>query len=121
MAARHDLVVYQGDDHTWPLVLSNIDSTQDPAVKTPFDLTGWTLLGHVRQSYADDDKSVDAEFTFDVTDAPNGAVTMSLDRDSTSTLSGRYKWDLEAQRTSDGYRTTLLFGNLKVRKEVTRE
>jgi hypothetical protein len=122
MAAIKNLDVYQGDDHTWPLRLQSVDRT-DPLnpIYTPFNLNGYTLLAHIRTAYADDAQVITANMTFQVTDADAGEVNMILNSESSATLSGRYKWDLEATRTADDYITTLLFGVIKAQKEVTRE
>lgn len=122
MAEKKDLLVYQGDDHTWPLTIRSVDRT-DPLhpVYTPYDLDDYTLVSHIRLDYADDDRTVDAEMTFVTTDANNGRANMILDSESSAMLTERYRWDLQLVRNADDYVTTLLYGIVKVQKEVTRE
>lgn len=121
MAAKKDLLVYQGDDHTWFLRLRHADLT-DPLnpVYTPVDLTAYTLLSHIRQDYADVDTTVDAAFEFQITDAAAGEVNMFLSSEQTALMRGRYRWDLQMARITDDYITTLLYGIIRVRSEVTR-
>ena len=122
MAAKKDLTVYQGNDHTWPLRIRSVDNT-DPEnpVYTPYDLNDYTLRAQIRADYADVDDTVDASFSFQITDAAAGEANMILSSEDSSILtSTRYKWDLEIVRASDDYITTLLYGAIKVIKEVTR-
>lgn len=122
MAAKKDLLIFQGDDHTWTLTIRHVDRS-DPLnpVYTPYNLDDYTLASHIRADYADEDTTVDAEMIFDVVDAAAGVVNMVLDSESSSMLSGRYRWDLQIVRNADDYVTTLLYGVLKVQQEVTRE
>lgn len=121
MAAKWDLTVYQGDDHTWPIRLRHVDLTdpQNP-VYTPFDLTGYSFASHIRQDYADVDDTVDASFSFQVVDAANGEILMILPSEQTAPMAGRYRWDFQIVRDVDDYITTLLYGAIKVQSEVTR-
>lgn len=121
MAAVKDLTVYQGDDHTWPLRLQSVDkSDPDNWVYTPFNLSGYTLLAHIRPTYADDTTVLSANMTFQITDAAAGELNMILASESSRQLSGRYRWDLQATRTADDYVVTLLYGAIKAQKEVSR-
>jgi hypothetical protein len=121
MAAKKDLLIYQGDDHTWPLRLQSVDRT-DPAnpVYTPFDLNDYTLVAHIRTTYADDSADVAANMTFQITDAASGEANMILSSEESVKLAARHKWDLQIVRNSDDYITTLMFGSIKPQKEVTR-
>jgi hypothetical protein len=122
MAAVKDLLVYQGDDHTWPLRLQHVDKTDpDNWIYTPFDLTEYNLVAQIRPAYADDTTTIIASLTFQVIDAANGEVNMILSSEDAKKLAGRYRWDCQIVRIMDDYITTLLFGAVKSQKEVTRD
>jgi hypothetical protein len=117
-AAKKDLSVYQGDDHSWPMTIQRrIDAT----TVVPFDLAGHTLSAQIRADVADLDATIDASFTFQITDEAGGKFVMILPSESTEAMDlPRYKWDLQITRDADDYIVTLAYGSIVMTKEVTR-
>jgi hypothetical protein len=107
---RADLCVYQGDDYSVIVVVSNPDGT-------PADLTGHTARAQIRRGPADTNETVDATITATIV-SPN--ITLAMSHTETATLtSGGYAWDLELTYPS-GVVKTILQGKVNVSLEVTR-
>jgi hypothetical protein len=108
-ATREDLSVYQGDDQSWTVTVRNQDGT--PAV-----ITGFTARAQIRRGVADSDPVVVAEMAASIA---SPVVNLSLTHIQTSTMSGRYVWDLQLTSPT-GEVTTILAGNVNAKAEVTR-
>jgi len=105
--ANHD--IYQGDDYAADVTVTLEDGT-------PADITGYTAQAQVRLAVADVDPVVVATFA---TDVQSPQVFLSLTHDQTKVMSGRYVWDLQLV-DAGGIVTTILYGNVSVKAEVTR-
>jgi hypothetical protein len=107
--ARSDLALYQGD--TWMLRVDFED-----ADASPLDVSACSFRVQIRQTTA---SAVLAAPAVDVSDAATGTVRFSLTDVETAALSDRAVWDLE-QTDGDGIVTTLVYGQVRTGREVTR-
>lgn len=105
-----DLFLYQGADFVAVVTVENEDGT-------PVDITGWTARAQIRRDVADLDATVAAELTATV-ESPN--VKLSLLKDVTRELCGRYVWDLDLD-SPDGACWPVMSGKVLVTQEVTRD
>lgn len=110
MPDKVNLEIYQGDSFAAIVTVYNIDGSVA-------DITGYTAQSQIRSDVADEDPTVEVEITALVS---SPTVTLNIPKTATVDLAGCYVWDL--QLTSDtGEITTILYGNVKVTQEVTRE
>jgi hypothetical protein len=118
--AVKDLEVYQGDDEVWPMRLSHPPVGQAPA--EPITLVGYTFRAQARARSADSDAGGPplATFTVRVTDAAQGMFQVELPASESIKLTANCRWDLEMVHESTGDKRTLLVGDVKVTREVTR-
>jgi hypothetical protein len=122
MAANLDLTIYQGATFEKNLTLKVADGT-------PFDLTGYTGRGQIRERHSSAD--VLGEFTIDIdADPTTGALTISMTAEDTADISvasaltlnrtyARYVYDIEIYKIDRVIR--LIQGAVLVYPEVTRE
>ena len=103
--------IYQGDDYAATVTVFQGDGT------TPADLTGYTARAQIRRQVADQEPTVIADLTAAI--AGGNIVSLSLNRNITATLAGRYVWDLELIAAA-GTVTTIIGGPVAVTQEVTR-
>ena len=109
MASQGNLTLYQGDDYSVYVVVTNADGT-------PADITGYTAKAQIRRDVADEARRVEVEIAASVA-SPN--VNLSIPHAQTQALTGSYVWDL--QLTSPGGQImTILAGAVIVTREVTR-
>lgn len=100
-----DLLLYAGDDFY-------IDVTVVDAAGNPIDLTGATAQSQIR----DDSDAIVGEF---VASVHTDTVRLYLDSVTTAALPAAANWDV--QITDDqAIVTTLAYGRVRIRKEVTR-
>jgi hypothetical protein len=106
-----DLMIYQGDDYT--AVVTVTDGTN-----TPPDLTGYSAQAQMRQGPADANPDVVVEITATIN--PPNQIQLSIPHDITSKLSHPlYVWDL-ALTAPNGSVETILHGWAQMTREVTR-
>lgn len=102
---NYDIELYQGDSFSVDLDF-------------PFSLVGYNLLAQIR-AYSGAALIIDT-FTFDITDAAAGKVTMSLTSQQVEKLPMRAIWDLQITSDSDAnYQHTYLKGSVLTEREVT--
>lgn len=112
-AGTHDIVIDQGA--RWSLALTWQDSEG-----TPINLTGYTIAGQVRTTFADLDGELLADMVPTVISAADGQLELSIPTAVTVDMpAGSWRWDLEVGPTG-GEVSRLLMGRALVRAEVTR-
>jgi len=95
---------------------ANIDVTD--ADGDPLVLTGYTVAGQVRKSFA---SSTFTAFTSSVSNATGGTIQIVLSPTQTGTFkAGRYVYDVEITKTSTGEVTRVIEGQIEVTPGVTR-
>jgi hypothetical protein len=109
MADRADLVIYQGDDYAGIVLVTN---TLPPETV----IAGYTAKAQIREDIADAAGPVVVEI---VTSVASPLINLSIPRSQTLGLCGDYLWDLEVTSPEDQV-TTLLYGDVHVKPEVTR-
>lgn len=83
------------------------------------DVSAWTFAGQVRADPDDPDPPL-AEFTFDLADAEQGTIELTLAAADTETFTTRFvAYDIQATTDEDQVRT-ILFGRLNIIPDVTR-
>lgn len=107
-----NITTYQGDTMSIGLVFRD-------SLGNPLDVTGWTFLAHILDTFADDTVVAPVVIDCTVTDGPNGAVTMTLTSPASTPLDGPYVYDLQGTEPGGDVRTYLA-GALTVEPEVTR-
>jgi hypothetical protein len=107
--AQADLHVYQGSDYPATVEVFNEDGSAA-------DLTGYTAKAQVRRDIADKCADVAAEIVVNIQPP---LIHLSIPREVTETLCGRYVWDLDLI-DSAGAVTTIMAGKVIVTQEVTR-
>lgn len=107
---RQDLSIYQGDDYSAVVSVSNADGA-------PADLTGYSAAAQVRRKPADLSAEVAAEFAVTI-QSPH--ILLSLTHEETLVLSGVYVWDLQLTAIADGAVMTIMAGQARISQEVTR-
>jgi hypothetical protein len=110
MAVLSNLSVDQGSDFSAEVVVE--DSTGDTA-----NLTGYTGAGQIRKTYT---SSTKVDFGVVVTNATNGLLTLTLANAVTNAMkAGRYVYDVEITKTSNGEKTRVVEGQLIINPGVT--
>lgn len=107
-----DIKAYQGD--TLVVVMTFKDEIGDPK-----DLTDYVFEAHILDTVADDSVSLPVVMSPELTDPPNGVVTLTVESSSTEPLNGAYVYDVQATDPNGNVRTYLA-GNLTFEGEVTR-
>ena len=110
MPSNANLEIYQGDDYSAIVTVSN-------GTSMPPDLTGYTPRAQIRVGPADTNPQVVAEI-ITVLDLPN-LISLSIPNAITVKLAGQYVWDLQLIDPS-GITSTILAGGVAVTREVTR-
>ena len=111
MAIYSNLVIDQGS--TFSADIDVTDSNGDPLV-----LTGYTVDGQIRKSYA---STTAVDFSGSVYSESNGTVRIALTATQTNNMkAGRYVYDVEITKTSTGEITRIVEGQIEVRPGVTR-
>jgi len=108
------LVLHQGDD--WEETFAFRHKSDPPG--TYWDLTGWSGTCHIRDSYADDDDTVEPLAVLTCTPSTAG-MTVFLSSGQAATLPKRCRWELELTNPA-GRRRTWLRGPVTVNREVAR-
>jgi hypothetical protein len=109
MPSAANLAIYQGDDYAAVVTVSG-GSTQP-------DISQYTAQAQIRLGPADSNAQVVVEIA---TQISSPQITLSIPRDITAQLSGKYAWDLQLI-APDGTVQTILAGNVWVTPEITRE
>lgn len=108
MAQKINIVIDQGT--TFNTTFSIVDSNDDP-----IDFSTYTANSQMRKSYSSSNA-----YTFSVAMTSNGAVTLSMTANTTSSITaGRYVYDVEVQDVS-GVRSRIVEGIATVTPQVTR-
>ena len=100
-----------GEDWEATLVISN-------APGAPRDLTGHTIESKIKRHF----KSVSSKeiIAVEVLNATGGEIKLSLTNTQTSNLkSGKFLYDVELRKTSDGTKQRVIEGTIQIRPEVT--
>lgn len=114
MADKADLSIYQGDDYAAQVTVYEGDGT------TPFDLAGYSSQAQIRPNLTDPSPDPVASFTVNITQQESNVITIGLPHDVSKTLTNlEYVWDLQVIDPT-GLITTLLAGQVRVTREVTR-
>ena len=109
MAIYSNLVIDQGSTFS-----ADIDVTD--SVGDPLNLTGYSVAGQIRKSYA---SSTAVDFSGSVYSATNGTVRIQLSATQTNAMkAGRYVYDVEIDNGSLTIR--IVEGQGEVRPGVTR-
>jgi hypothetical protein len=96
-----DSAVYQGQTYT--LALQILDDNGDPFDLGPTISPEWDFDAQLRSDFLSADSEVDATFTANVVDGPNGRVEFTLTPAQTAALEGEGgKWDLFITNKSAG-------------------
>lgn len=108
MPAKRNLKVYRDDDYVHRITFQNQDLTAK-------DVSGYTFLAQLQVG-------VDAiDFDVDESEADDGIITLSLERDVTLELPvGAHRWDLQATLIASDFQETWLKGSVLVSGDVTR-
>jgi hypothetical protein len=110
MAVLSNLSVDQGSDFSAEVVVE--DSSGDVA-----DLSGYTGAGQIRKTYT---SSTKVDFGVVVTNATSGLLTLTLSNTVTNAMkAGRYVYDVEITKTSNGEKTRVVEGQLTINPGVT--
>lgn len=117
-AGRYDIKIDQGSSLDIRVTMTNVDNS-------PFVLTGWTPRGQIRKTHQH--PVVDAHFTFLITSAVLGKMTIQLSAEVTDSISAgetiedqksQYVYDIELEHT-DGTIKRILDGIVYVSASVT--
>lgn len=106
-----DLNVYQGDDWSGLVNVFNADGS-------PADLTPYTAQAQVRREPADADPVIVADMA-PLIQLPN-QILLTIPNAESKQMTGIYQWDLQLTNGSPGVITTILFGKVYVKPEITR-
>lgn len=110
MAAIAHLYVDQGA--TFNSTITVYDENGDP-----MDLTGYVVRSQMRRSYVSNNF---VNFTVVISDAANGLISLSLDKDATASLKhGRYVYDVEVE-DGGSVVTRVIEGTVFINPEVTK-
>ena len=120
IVGRKNLIVRQGNDKRWPIVLRHKDVT-DPEnpIYTPFDLSLYSFVSQVRTNIANNATEVVTNLTFSVTDAANGSGELSIASEDSGEMTGVYLYDLTLVRTADDFIQTVIDGELEVEPRIS--
>jgi hypothetical protein len=111
MAVLSNLSVDQGSDFSAEVIVE--DSSGDVA-----NLTGYTGAGQIRKTYS---SSTFTAFGVIVTNATQGLLTLTLSNTVTNAMkAGRYVYDVEITKTSNGEKTRVVEGQLTINAGVTQ-
>jgi len=111
MAVYSDISVDQGADFSAEVVVDDSDGTLA-------NLTDYTVAGQIRKTYS---SSTKVDFVCTVTDASAGEITIGLSNTQTNAMkAGRYVYDVEITKTSTGYKTRVIEGQVTVNPGVTQ-
>ena len=111
MAVYSDISVDQGADFSAEVVVDDSDGTLA-------NLTGYTVAGQIRKTYT---SSTAVNFVCIVSGASTGEITISLSNTVTAAMKpGRYVYDVEITKTSTGYKTRVIEGQVTVNAGVTQ-
>lgn len=108
--SRANLDIFQGADYAATVTVQYVDGST-------VDLTGWSAKAQLRNGSADCNPEVIFEIDTSIT-LPD-KVILSIPHATTTTLKGRYSWDLDLTSPEDAI-TTILAGAANVTAEVTR-
>jgi len=117
----YDISLCQGSDYKL------IINLKDQTTGLPIDITGWTFASDIKKTIST--TTIEASFTFLITDAVNGVVEMSLDNATSSALllpkqdknirtTIDYAYDVE-RVDSLGDKQRFMQGLVKISPEVT--
>jgi hypothetical protein len=110
MAVLSNLSIDQGSDFSAAVVVE--DSSGDVA-----NLTGYTGAGQIRKTYT---SSTFTAFGVTVTNAGMGELTLTLTNAVTNAMkAGRYVYDVEITKTSNGEKTRVVEGQVTINPGVT--
>ena len=110
MAVLSNLSIDQGSDFSAEIQVE--DSSGDAA-----NLTGYTGAGQIRKTYS---SSTYTAFGVTVTNASGGLLTLTLANGVTNAMkAGRYVYDVEITKTSDGEVTRVVEGQVTINPGVT--
>lgn len=121
---EYDITVYQGATFTLVLTITD-DATPTP---NPIDITGYTFRGQIRSTTSSD--TVQADFSYSLTDPTNGEVTLTITAAETAGISlpencnpthrtTRMVYDVESESPGGDVRRWL-YGTANIIPEVTR-
>ena len=110
MAVLSNLSIDQGSDFSAEVIVE--DSTGDVA-----NLTGYTGAGQIRKTYS---SSTAVAFGVAVTNAGAGILTLTLTNAVTNAMkAGRFVYDVEITKTSNGEKTRVVEGQVTINPGVT--
>jgi hypothetical protein len=110
MAVLSNLSIDQGSDFSAEIVVE--DSSGDTA-----NLTGYTGAGQIRKTYT---SSTAVAFGVTVTNAAAGLLTLTLTNAVTNAMkAGRFVYDVEITKTSNGEKTRVVEGQVTINPGVT--
>ena len=110
MAVLSNLSIDQGSDFSAEIVVE--DSNGDVA-----NLTGYTGAGQIRKTYS---SSTAVAFGVTVTNASGGLLTLTLTNGVTNGMkAGRFVYDVEITKTSNGEVTRVVEGQVTINPGVT--
>ena len=110
MAVLSNLSVDQGADFSAEIIVQ--DSTGTVA-----NLTGYTGAGQIRKTYS---SSTKVDFTVTIVSVLQGTLGISLSNSVTNGMkAGRYVYDVEITKTSNGEKTRVVEGQITINPGVT--
>ena len=110
MAVLSNLSIDQGSDFSAEVIVE--DANGDVA-----NLTGYTGAGQIRKTYT---SSTAVAFGVAVTNATSGLLTLTLTNAVTNAMkAGRYVYDVEITKTSNGEKTRVVEGQVTINPGVT--
>ena len=110
MAVLSNLSIDQGSDFSAEVIVE--DSSGDVA-----NLTGYTGAGQIRKTYT---SSTAVAFGVTVTNAAQGLLTLTLTNAVTNAMkAGRFVYDVEITKTSNGEKTRVVEGQVTINPGVT--
>ena len=110
MAVLSNLSIDQGSDFSAEIIVE--DSNGDVA-----NLTGYTGAGQIRKTYS---SSTAVAFGVTVTNATSGLLTLTLTNAVTNAMkAGRFVYDVEITKTSNGEKTRVVEGQVTINPGVT--
>lgn len=113
MVNKRDLEIIRGDTASYLLTFSR--------ASVPTDITGWTIMMTVKESYTTTSNDTDAIMQATVTshtDAVNGLTTVTFTAGQTKVVPKNYFHDIQYVTTS-GTVNTVMYGLYKVLPEYT--
>lgn len=112
MTTKYNFTLNQGEtfDTTFTVLLAD---------RRPFDLTGYSVRGQVREQYTSN--TVLLQFDIEVVDPASGKVRCMASATDTAALSfNKAVYDLEAEHDATGKVIRLVQGVITLSREVTR-